>query len=164
MIVRGLMIAISVTAASSGGAMAQEPAANALVGAWRLVSWEMTQADGSVRKSPMSVGSLMYSDSGRMCGVLMDPNRRMPSRPPTDEDIRSAYSGIVAYCGTYEVDARAGFVVHHVDLEKSPASVGINRKRWFTLEGNRLSLRIDPAELQPGQKESRLVWERVGIK
>jgi len=65
------------------------------------------------------------------------------------------------YCGTYEVDSKAGFVVHHVDLEKSPANIGINRKRWFTLEGNRLSLKIDAAELPATQKESRLVWERV---
>ena len=91
----------------------------------------------------------------------MDPNRKAPSRPPADEEIRAVYNGLVAYCGTYEVDAKAGFVVHHVDLEKSPASVGIVRKRWFTLEGDRLSLRIDSAELPAGQKESRLVWERV---
>ena len=142
-------------------AYGQERDAKALVGAWRLVSWETTQADGSVRKSPMSAGSLMYSDSGRMCGVLMDPNRKAPSRPPTDEEIRTAYNGIVAYCGSYEVDTKAGFVVHHVDLEKSPSNVGINRKRWFTLEGNRLSLKIDAAELPPTQKESRLVWEKV---
>lgn len=159
MLVRGLIFAVLV--AATPGIFAQADDAKALVGAWRLVSWETTQADGSVRKSPMSVGSLMYSDSGRMCGVLMDPNRKTPSRPPTDEEIRSAYNGIVAYCGTYEVDTKAGFVVHHVDLEKSPSNVGINRKRWFTLEGNRLSLRIDAAELPATQKESRLVWERV---
>src|SRR4051812_14359347 len=157
--VRGLIVAIVVGCVHS--AFAQSPDPKALVGAWRLVSWDTTQADGSVRKSPMSVGSLMYSDSGRMCGVLMDPNRKMPSRPPTDEELRSAYNGIVAYCGTYEVDAKAGFVVHSVDLEKSPSNVGIKRKRWFTLEGNRLSLKIDAAELSANQKESRLVWERV---
>lgn len=141
--------------------LAQTNDAKALVGAWRLVSWESTQADGSVRKNPMSVGSLMYSDSGRMCGVIMDPNRKAPSRPPTDEEIRSAYGGLVAYCGTYEVDTKAGFVVHSVDLEKSPSNVGIKRKRWFTITGDRLSLTIDAAELAPNQKESRLVWERV---
>ena len=157
--VRASMVAIIVACAPSMHAQTFDP--RALVGAWRLVSWEMTQADGSVRKSPMSVGSLIYSDSGRMCGVLMDPNRKMASRPPTDEEIRSAYNGIVAYCGTYEVDAKAGFVVHSVDLEKSPSNVGIKRKRWFTLEGDRLSLKIDAAELQANQKESRLVWERV---
>ena len=156
---RVLIAALLVAAASRASAQGIDP--KALIGAWRLVSWETTQADGTVRKSPMSVGSLMYSDSGRMCGVLMDPTRKTPSRPPTDEEIRAAYNGIVAYCGTYEVDEKAGFVVHHVDLEKSPANIGISRKRWFTLEGNRLSLKIDVAELPTTQKESRLVWERV---
>ena len=155
---RVLIAALLVAAAPRASAQGIDP--KALVGAWRLVSWETTQADGTVRKSPMSAGSLMYSDSGRMCGVLMDPTRKTPSRPPTDEEIRAAYNGIVAYCGTYEVDA-AGFVVHHVDLEKSPANIGINRKRWFTLEGSHLSLKIDAAELPATQKESRLVWERV---
>ena len=156
---RVLIAALLVAATPRASAQGIDP--KALVGAWRLVSWETTQADGTVRKSPMSVGSLIYSDSGRMCGVLMDPTRKTPSRPPTDEEIRAAYNGIVAYCGTYEVDAKAGFVIHHVDLEKSPANVGINRKRWFALEGNRLSLKIDAAELPATQKESRLVWERV---
>ena len=156
---RVLIAALLVAAASRASAQGIDP--RALIGAWQLVSWETTQADGTVRKSPMSVGSLIYSDSGRMCGVLMDPTRKTPSRPPTDEEIRAAYNGIVAYCGTYEVDAKAGFVVHHVDLEKSPANIGISRKRWFTLEGNRLSLKIDAAELPATQKESRLVWERV---
>jgi len=156
---RVLIAALLVAAASRASAQGIDP--KALIGAWQLVSWETTQADGTVRKSPMSVGSLIYSDSGRMCGVLMDPTRKTPSRPPTDEDIRAAYNGIVAYCGTYEVDAKAGFVIHHVDLEKSPANIGINRKRWFALEGNRLSLKIDAAELPATQKESRLVWERV---
>ena len=159
LVARVLIAALLVAAAPRASAQGIDP--KALVGAWRLVSWETTQADGTVRKSPMSVGSLMYSDSGRMCGVLMDPTRKTPSRPPTDEEIRAAYNGIVAYCGTYEVDAKAGFVIHHVDLEKSPANIGINRKRWFALEGNRLSLKIDAAELPATQKESRLVWERV---
>jgi len=159
LVARVLITALVLAAAPRASAPAIDP--KALVGAWRLVSWETTQADGTVRKSPMSVGSLMYSDSGRMCGVLMDPTRKTPSRPPTDDEIRAAYNGIVAYCGTYEVDSKAGFVVHHVDLEKSPANIGINRKRWFTLEGNRLSLKIDAAELPATQKESRLVWERV---
>lgn len=142
---------------------AQSNDAARLVGAWRLVSWEMQSADGTVRKSPMSVGSLMYSDSGRMCGMLMDPTRKTwTGRRPQDEDIRAAWDGLVAYCGTYEVDAKAGFIVHHVEIEKSPSNVGMTRKRWFTLDGNRLSLRIDSAELPANQKESRLVWERIG--
>ena len=154
---------LSVVLLSTDSDRAQGTDAVRLVGAWRLVSWELQLADGTVRKNPMSVGSLMYSDTGRMCGVLMDPNRKAwTGRQPTDDEVRAAYNGIVAYCGTYEVDSKAGFVVHHVDIEKSPSNVGITRKRWYTLEGSRLSLRVDAAELPANQKESRLVWERVG--
>jgi hypothetical protein len=161
MCVRHLVAAGLLVAAACIAPARAQSGPPSLAGAWKLVSWETRQADGSVRNSPMSVGSLMYSDSGRMCGLLMDPSRKPLSGPPADEEIKSAYNGLVAYCGTYEIDAKAGFVVHHVDIEKSPSSVGIARKRWFTLEGDRLSLRVDQAELGANTTESRLVWERV---
>jgi hypothetical protein len=58
-----------------------------LVGAWRLVSWEARLADGSTRKNPMSTGSLIYSDSGRMCAMLMDPNRAKWTGQPDDAQV-----------------------------------------------------------------------------
>lgn len=138
--------------------------ATSLVGAWRLVSWTERLADGTSRRNPRSVGSLMYSDSGRMCGVIMDPDRpAWKSRRPEDAEVRAAFDGFVAYCGTYELHAADGFVVHHVDIEKSPSSVGITRKRWVQFLGpNRLSLRIDPAENGANVAESVLVWQREG--
>lgn len=137
-----------------------EPAS--LVGAWRLVSWDERLADGTTRRSPRRVGSLMYSDSGRMCGVIMDPDRPAWRSLPQDGEVRVAFDGLVSYCGAYEVHAAEGFVVHHVDIEKSPGAVGANRKRWFAFEGpDRLVLRVDPAETDPAIAESRLIWERV---
>ena len=133
------------------------------VGAWRLVSWDNTLADGTTRKSPMTVGSLLYSDSQRMCAVIMDPNRPTPkSQPPSEADVKAAYDGVVAYCARVEVHGREGYILHHVDLEKSPAVIGRVRKRWFTFETpDRLVLRVDASELGPATKEQRLVWERV---
>src|SRR5262249_36125186 len=118
--------------------------------------------DGTVRRNPRTVGSLMYSDTGRMCGVIMDPNRPAWRSRPQDAEVRAAFDGFVAYCGAYDLHAADGFVVHHVDIEKSPSLVGIARKRWFTFDGpDRLVLRIDAAEIQGSIAESRLTWERV---
>ena len=133
-----------------------------LVGAWRLVSWEARLADGSTRRNPMSTGSLIYSDSGRMCAMLMDPNRATWTGQPDDAQMRAAWNGVVAYCGRYDAHAAEGFVLHHVEFEKTPSIVGTIRKRWFTFDdAGRLMLRIDPAENGPNIIESRLIWERV---
>jgi hypothetical protein len=104
----------------------------------------------------------MYSDTGRMCGVIMDPNRPAWRSRPQDAEVRVAFDGLVAYCGAYELHAADGFVVHHVDIEKSPSLVGIDRKRWFSFDDRgRLVLRVDSAEMQNAVAESRLTWERV---
>jgi hypothetical protein len=147
---------------TSATSQSQTGAASSLVGAWRLVSWDERLADGTTRHNPRTVGSLIYSDSGRMCAVIMDPNRPSWRGRPDDAQVRTAWDGFVAYCGAYEVNAAEGFVVHHVDLEKSPAIVGAKRKRWFTFDGpNRLVLRIDQPENVGTIAESRLIWERV---
>jgi hypothetical protein len=136
--------------------------ASKLVGAWRLVSWEARLADGTIRRNPMNTGSLIYSDSGQMCAVIMNPDRAKWSGRPDDVQVRAAWDGVVAYCGSYDVHGAEGFVLHHVDLEKTPSIVGTTRKRWFTFDAaGRLTLRVDPAENGPNVVESRLVWERV---
>jgi hypothetical protein len=55
-----------------------------LVGAWRLVSWEARLADGSIRRNPMSTGSLirerwfMFDDAGRLM-LRIDPAENGPN-------------------------------------------------------------------------------------
>lgn len=141
-------------------------AAKQLVGAWRLVSWQERLADGATQPSPVTgakgIGSLMYTDTGRMCAVLMNPGR--PSWKaqvrPQDAEVRAAYDGFVAYCGTYEINEDQRYVVHHVEMDKTPNVVGTDRKRFFTFQGNRLVLQLPPP-LRQGVVESTLVWERV---
>lgn len=117
-----------------------------LVGAWRLVSWEARLADGSTFRNPMNTSSPIYSDSWRMCAMLMDPNRAKWTGRPDAAQVRAA----------------EGFVLHHVEFEQTPSIVGTIRKRWLTFDdAGRLTLRIDPAENGPNVVESRLVWERV---
>jgi hypothetical protein len=60
-----------------------------------------------------------------------------------------------------EVHAKEGFVLHHVELDKSRNLVGRTRKRWFTLQDNRLTLRVDSPELPATLVDWTLVWERV---
>jgi hypothetical protein len=155
-----------VACAAVAGTVIPRPAtaddASRLVGAWRLVSWETRLDDGTTRRNRMTTGSLIYSDSGQMCAMLMDPDRAKWTGRPDDAQVRAAWDGVVAYCGRYDVHGAEGFVLHHVEFEKTPSIVGTIRKRWFTFDAaGRLTLRIDSAENGPNVAESRLVWERV---
>ena len=110
----------------------------------------------------MSVAYIIYTDTGHMCYVAMDPNRpkRKSETAPTPEERLSEVMGFGTYCGSVEIHAKEGFVIHHVEIDVNPTRVGQNRKRWFTFQGpNRVSLRIDAPP--PPFVEITLIWERV---
>jgi hypothetical protein len=100
---------------------------DALVGAWRLVSWENRAADGEVTY-PMGTDAL----AGDLLGG-------------TTEEQARAVQGFVAYAGRY------GFlgdrVIHHVELSLFPNWVGSNQERWVELAGRRLTLSASPVLL-----------------
>ncbi len=142
----------------------QADVAKQFVGMWRLVSWSQRLADGSTRHEPRSVSYIIYTDTGHMCWVAMDPNRPLwkSARAPTESEAVVGLRGLGAYCASVEVHASEGFVLHRVEIEKSPNLVGITRKRWFAFQGpNQLTLRVDAAELTPPVVENTLIWERV---
>jgi hypothetical protein len=105
----------------SGVAGAADTGAS-LVGTWRIEEIRDTDASGKVSHpygdSPK--GYIVYDPAGHMHVQVM---RTLAPRPfasgndadGTDAEIRAAYSGYVAYFGTYHVDARTGTVVHRVE-------------------------------------------------
>jgi hypothetical protein len=147
--------------------VAQQPAARAvqLVGTWRLVATQQRLSDGTVRPEvglgPRGVGYITYSDTGVVCAFLSNPDRPRwkVQSAPTEAELRSSLDGMVAYCGTYEVNEAEGFIVHHVQMDKVPNVAGTDRKRYFTITENRLVLR--PSPLPDGIKEWTIEWERV---
>jgi hypothetical protein len=113
-------------------------AADALVGVWRLVSWQNQAADGQVTY-PMgtdAMGYLLYGADGRF-----------------------ALEGFVAYAGRYTFYGDR--VIHHVELSLFPNWVGSDQERWVELAGDRLTLSASPMLLAGKQQVPRLVWERV---
>src|ERR1700758_5060350 len=99
-----------------------------------------------------------------MCDTIINPDRPKwkSETAPSPEEAKSGIDGLVAYCSTVEVHAKEGFVLHYVEIEKSPNVIGRTRKRWFRFEGpNRLILRIDPRENAPPVVDSTLTWERI---
>ena len=125
-----------------------------LDGRWKLVSTEQLLADGTKRPNPLyqpgAVAYLMYASDGGLCTVF-----------PTPDD-----KALNAYCGVYELNEAERYVVHNVEIKNIPVKVeqarvdemGAAGKRYVTIDGNRLTLRIvDP---RPGVKEDTQTWKR----
>jgi Lipocalin-like domain len=158
-----LAVAAFVNATDAYG---QDATAKQFIGTWRLVSWPQRLADGTTRQDPKSTAYIIYTDSGHMCSVAMAPNRQpwASEAAPTGAEAVAAMgrAGLYAYCARVEIHSAEGFVLHHVEIDKSPNGVGRVRKRWFTFQGpNRVALRIDSPELVAPVVESTLIWERV---
>ncbi|MFO1501691.1 MAG: lipocalin-like domain-containing protein [Verrucomicrobiota bacterium] len=140
---------------------------NQLVGTWRFVSSTQRLADGTTRPDgqtgPAGAGYLIYAKSGQVCVVVGNsarPRWRSPQEP-TDGEVRNAFDGLTAYAGTFQVNEVERSVVHRIEVDRVPNSVGAERKRYCTVNGNRLILRAAPP-LPAGVEEWTIVWERVG--
>ena len=145
--------------------MSEVQAPDALVGAWRLVSWENRAADGQVTY-PMgtdALGSLLYTASGRFSVTISRRGRAGFAAGDllsgTTEEQARAVEGFVAYAGRYSFHGDR--VIHHVELSLFPNWVGTDQERWVELAGNHLTLSASPLLLAGKQQVPRLLWERV---
>ena len=152
---------------SIGVAMAAQaaPAArNRFIGVWRLISCERRSKDGRVDYpyGEKPVGRITYDKAGRMSAQLMRPGRRSTVVPgvsllsgnASDEEIREAVGGFLAYFGTFDVDEAAQTVIHHVHACLVPSWVGTDLKRAYRFTANGLVLTATTTSVV------ELVWER----
>ena len=137
----------------------------ALVGGWRLVSWENRAADGQVTY-PMgtdALGYVLYTADGCFSVTISRRGRAGFAAGDllsgTIEEQARAVEGFVAYAGRFSFDG--GRVIHHVELSLFPNWVGSDQERWVELAGDRLTLSASPLLLAGKQQVPRLVWERV---
>jgi hypothetical protein len=145
--------------------MDQVHARDALVGAWRLVSWENQAADGQV-SYPMGtdiLGYLLYAADGRFSVTISRRGRAGFAVGDllggTTEEKARAVEGFVAYAGRYSFHGDR--VIHHVELSLFPNWVGSDQERRVEFAGDRLTLSASPLLLAGKQQVPRLVWERV---
>jgi hypothetical protein len=143
--------------------------ARKIIGAWRLVSFEVQREDGTVARpfGAAPQGSIIYTDSGRFSAQLM--RRERPSFVSgdqitgTSDEIEASYKGCISYYGSYEADTARGVVVHHVEGSLFPNWEGGDQKRFFEFFEGRLKLSTPPTLWGgKGQAVGRLVWEQVG--
>jgi hypothetical protein len=138
---------------------------DALVGAWRLVSWENRAADGQV-SYPMgadALGYVLYTADGRFSVTISRAGRATFAAGDllggTTQEKAWAMEGLVAYAGRYSFHGDR--VIHHVELSLFPNWVGTDQQRWVELAGDRLTLSASPLLLAGKLQVPRLVWERV---
>jgi hypothetical protein len=140
-------------------------ARDALVGAWRLISWENQAADGQVTY-PMgtdAIGYVLYAANGRFSVTISRRDRAGFAAGDllsgTTHEKARALEGFVAYAGRYSFYGDR--IIHHVELSLFPNWVGSDQERWVELAGDRLTLSASPLLLAGKQQVPRLVWERV---
>jgi hypothetical protein len=101
-----------------------------------------------------------------MSAQLMNPDRRPFAAGDltrgTDEEVRAALAGYIAYYGRYTVDAADGTVTHHVDGALFPNWVGGDQVRRFIVDGGRLTIMTPPIRMAGEASTTVLVWKRTG--
>jgi hypothetical protein len=91
---------------------------------------------------------LMYDQLGNMSVILMRPGR--PAFAAGDllggtlEEIKIAFEGFDAYCGTYTVDENQGIVIHHLLASGFPNWEGTDQVRHVMLMNDELHLSTPP--------------------
>ena len=145
----------------------QGAASGSLVGTWTLVSCESRFEDGAVEPSLGidPIGQLMYDASGRMSVHLMRRDRAafvsMDLRGGTPQELKAAFNSHQSYYGRYSLDVATGMVSHHIEGGSFPNWTGTTQKRFYKLEGKRLSLSTPPIPIDGKQARVFLIWERV---
>ncbi len=81
-----------------------------------------------------------------------------PLKAPLEE-IKPAFEGFDAYCGTYTVDTERKIVVHHVLGSKLPNWIGTDQERPFELSGGQLLIK-GPLFLNGERWDFEVVWKR----
>ena len=140
-------------------------ARDALVGAWRLLSWENQAVDGQVTypMGPDPIGYVIYAADGRFSITISRRGRAGFAAGDllsgTTQEQARAVEGFVAYAGRYSFHGDR--VIHHVELSLFPNWVGTDQQRSVELAADRLTLSASPLLLAGKQQIPRLVWERV---
>lgn len=135
------------------------------VGTWRLVSFEARTADGQVSYpwGKDTVGYIMYREDGYMSGSIMSANRPEFAaggiKGGSTEEKAAAADTYISYCGKYEV--QGDIVIHHIELSLFPNWVGVDLKRIFRFDGDRLLLSTPPILADGIERTGHLIWERV---
>jgi hypothetical protein len=137
-----------------------------IVGTWQVTSFALLELDTNKTSYPFGGnpgGYIQYSPGGHMVVFLQSGNPKRPTNfPYTDADRVDAHRSIFgAYAGRYTVEGNK--VVHHIAASWRPEWNGTDQTRFFTIEGNKLTIKTAPqkATVAAGETVSTLTFDRV---
>jgi hypothetical protein len=132
----------------------------ALVGTWKLVSWQVITENQSAQ-NPFGAhpkGYLVLTAEGRTIVLTAAENRRAGMG---DSERAALHKSMLAYSGRYRVEGHDLITV--VDVSWNHEWNGTEQRRHFRIEGDKLFVESIPAPsiLFPDQTDCRrVVWER----
>ncbi len=137
------------------------------VGTWKLISFEFRRSDGTVSypigQNP--AGMIMYDVKGHMSGHVMRRDRTSfvseDSLQGSAEEMRNAFEGYMAYCGTYAVNEQKSTVEHILECSLFPNWVGTIQTRFFEFSENQLLLTTPPLMFGGQQQVVHALWKRM---
>jgi hypothetical protein len=138
----------------------------ALIGTWKLKSFVREITGTGERFDAMGAhpqGYLNYTRDGHVSVITVAAERIKPREAvPSASERAQLYNSMVAYAGTYTV-LEGNKVVHHVDISWNGAWTGTDQVRFFTLDGDTLTIKTAPnkSPLDGREGVAILVWQRV---
>ena len=164
-----VLLLIFCCASSFSAAPPQDTAGKKLVGAWRLVSVEGTDATFHFAYDHPT-GIITYDGSGWMAVQIDIKGVRKPfvkgPASGTSEEKVAAFDNYIAYYGTYKLDLEAQTITHHLEDASPPNWRGVDNVRWFEFLGNDRLLLIPREDGNGGAIDRKhatykLLWERI---
>ncbi|MFF8918867.1 lipocalin-like domain-containing protein [Streptomyces sp. NPDC015032] len=145
---------------------AREEVRNRLLGAWELVSYTATDADGQVIHplGPNPHGLIAYTPDGHMSAQLSRADRPHAGSDRLEETTKDELAQVaktyLAYAGSFDVIDPVT-VEHHVTTSLFPNWAGRPQIRTVAFDGEFLKLGITtPNRLWGADRTAELTWRR----
>lgn len=146
---------------------AEAPAAERILGTWKLLSYvgeDVASGERTDVMGPHPSGYIEYGRDGRMIVIIVGTDRKKPAASvATPAEAQALLTSLLAYAGTYTLDTAAHTVTHHIEVSWDQTRTGESHLRSYRFEGDRLTLTTqpsrDPATGRPSVRT--VVWERV---
>jgi hypothetical protein len=133
--------------------------AEALVGNWKLVSWQVvTDNEAQDPFGAHPTGYLIVTREGRAVALTTAENRKSGEG---DAERAALHKSMLAYTGRYRVEG-SDFITT-VDVSWNESWNGSEQRRHYRVEGDKLFIESAPAPsiTSPGKTDfRRIVWER----
>jgi Lipocalin-like domain len=143
------MTAISGSVSGSQDHNGNQGVKDRFVGAWRLVSLEAPNPDGTIHKAD-STGMFVFTRDGHASVQVMERNPPQATAGPE----QYSHGGYEATFGTYEVDETARTFTFHVEGALVRSLIGKDLPRSFEFSGNQLIVKSTRPE-----EHWRVTWE-----